>query len=244
MQRTLAALLSLLLLNLALVTPVAAGQTCTEKALTPDVARKALTMALKTRDQLDNSGANLVLLGRVGSDLSKYGLRYSHLGIIWREHPKGRWLVVHLLNQCGTASSTLYDEGLGNFFLDDMFTFEALLIIPYSLIASPWATLYQNSNQWPLELVAAALATDDTVHDRSQAQQWLKEHDYVPTALPISSLERLGARVFSANVQFDDHSSEERRKGRYNAVTVESVRQFIVKTDPETVQQVVTLDDL
>jgi hypothetical protein len=29
-------------------------------------------------------------------------------------HPKGPWRVVHELNQCGTADSDIYDEGLGS----------------------------------------------------------------------------------------------------------------------------------
>jgi hypothetical protein len=44
-----------------------------------------------------------VLIGRVGSDLSEHGLRYSHAGYAWRDNPKGRWLVTHLLNRCGRA---------------------------------------------------------------------------------------------------------------------------------------------
>ena len=48
-----------------------------------------------------------VLLGRAGQDLSKYGLRWSHLGFALREAPPmgevpGRWRVVHKLNACGS----------------------------------------------------------------------------------------------------------------------------------------------
>ncbi|KAB2899078.1 MAG: DUF2145 domain-containing protein, partial [Burkholderiaceae bacterium] len=34
----------------------------------------------RTARALDASGAQVVVLGRAGQDLSKYGLRYSHLG--------------------------------------------------------------------------------------------------------------------------------------------------------------------
>ena len=92
--------------------------------------RKALTLAQQTRDALDASGAEVGLIARVGQDLSKYHLRYSHFGIVWRDNPAGRWMVTHELNSCGSASSSIYNEGLGNFFLDDMFAYETLVVIP------------------------------------------------------------------------------------------------------------------
>ena len=38
--------------------------------------------------------------------------------------------LVHELNSCGSTPSSLYDEGLGNFFLDDPFRYEAMIVIP------------------------------------------------------------------------------------------------------------------
>ncbi|HZX31063.1 MAG TPA: DUF2145 domain-containing protein, partial [Rhodocyclaceae bacterium] len=88
----------------ALASPGAiAGQTCEEKGPSVEDIRRSFGLALKVREALDKSGAQVVILGRVGQDLSKYGLRYSHAGIIWRDHPDGRWLAVHELNECGTA---------------------------------------------------------------------------------------------------------------------------------------------
>jgi hypothetical protein len=224
-----------------------------------------LQLALKTRDTLDQAGARVALLGRVGADLSEYGLRYSHAGFVWRDHPKGRWFVIHELNHCATAHSEVFDEGLGNFFLDDPLAYEALLVIPssgvqeqlarllsssipdrlhqhaYSMIAHPWATSYQNSNQWMLEVLAAALAPTGAVNSRSQAQAWLKAHDYLPSEIRLSPLTRLGARLFSANVRFDDHPLASRIAGQYQVVTVESASRFVARLDPQSVQYVVRL---
>jgi len=121
MRKLIAALACALAFVLPLAAPAHAGQACTEKAPTPETIRKGLTLALKTRNALDASGAQVALVARVGQDLSRYGVHYSHMAYAWRDHPKGRWFVVHELNKCGTADSDIFDEGLGNFFLDDLF---------------------------------------------------------------------------------------------------------------------------
>lgn len=247
--------------------PAQAGQFCNEATPTAEAVKKGLQLALKTQQVLAASGAQVALLGRVGSDLSKYGLRYSHAGFAWRDHAEGRWLVEHELNQCATASSDLFEEGLGNFFLDSPFAYEAVLLIPshpmqenlarilstdiprrlhhpaYSMIANPWATSYQNSNQWMLEVIAAAVASTGTVNTRAQAQRWLRENDFAPSVVHLSPFTRLGARLFSANVQFDDHSLADRIAGQYQVVTVEAVNTFVARFDPQSVQHIVTLDE-
>lgn len=231
-----------------------AGQPCEERAVGVEEMRKSFALALKVREALDKSGARVVLLGRVGQDLSKYGLRYSHLGIIWRDHPDGRWLAVHELNECGTAESTLYNQGLANFFADDLFAWEAVALIPseavqgrlvarlsgdaagrfhqprYNMVAYPFASRYQNSNQWVLELLAEALA-DTRFAGRDEAQQWLQANGYAPTTLQIPTLTRLGGRMFKANIAFDDHPFERRMDGKIDTVTVESVAAFLAGRD-------------
>ena len=79
--------------------PTAAGQACEEKLPSAEEMRQSFTLALKVREALDKTGAQVVILGRAGQDLSKYGLRYSHAGIIWRDHPEGRWLALGRLGQ-------------------------------------------------------------------------------------------------------------------------------------------------
>jgi hypothetical protein len=256
-------MLSLLLS--ALAAPAVAGTACSEKRPTPETVRKALDLGLKTRTALDASGASVVIIGRIGSDLSEYGLRYSHAGFVWRDHPSGRWRVVHMLNQCGTPNSDLFVEGLGNFFLDDPLIYEALLVIPsvesqariagvlgsesprrlyepkYSLIANPWATRYQNSNQWILEVTAAA-SSDAAVASRADAQSWLRTQGYAPSVLVLPPLKRLGARMFAANTRFDDHTNEEWSSSRYNVVSVESVERFVRRIDAGARSAVVLLD--
>ena len=255
----------IVLLALAAVPPAQAGRTCQELKPDPVTVQKALQLALATRDALDASGAEMALVGRVGRDLSKQGLRYSHMAFALRDHPKGRWFLTHMLNECATAYSTLYDEGLGNFFLDDVFEFESVIVIPspalqerllvvaasplplvlheknYSLIAHPYSTRYQNSNQWVLEQIAAAMAPAGTVAGRGAAQRWLREQGYAPSEIRVAPFERIGARLFATNVSFDDHTAAEMQAARYKAVTVESVLRFLEQTQVEALRQVVRL---
>jgi hypothetical protein len=235
-----------------------AGTACSDKPQSAESMHKAFQLAIKTREALDASGAQVALVGRVGQDLSKYNLRYSHMAFVWRDHPQGRWLALHELNQCGTAQSALYNEGLANFFFDDMFAWDALIITPsvelqtqivaqlknqktlqglhqphYNMLAYPFSTQYQNSNQWVLEVLANAMQSAPQAN-RNANQQWLKQAGYKPSMLRIPTLQRLAGRMFQANVAFDDHPSGDRYAGKIEVATVESVADFIKQRDPQS----------
>ncbi|MBI3285322.1 MAG: DUF2145 domain-containing protein [Burkholderiales bacterium] len=256
--------LCVLWLALALPTTESyAGRACEEPQLDPNKLMQELELAQKTKLRLDQSQAEVAIIARVGQDLSKYHLRYSHLGLV-RRQTDGRWNVLHELNQCGTAESELFDEGLGNFFMDDPFALETLILIPapavqaklravlesgqarqlhqkrYNMLAYAYSTAYQNSNQWGLEVLAAALAGDVSIAGREQAQAWLKLASYQPTTLQIPAMTRLGARVLRANVSFDDHPMDRRMAGQIATVTVESVASFLLAREPATAQIVLS----
>ena len=228
--------------------PAHAGTACDDA---PPDARKimqAMNFALRVQEALNDSGAELAIIARAGQDLSQYHLVYSHLGVI-RKMPDGRWFVLHELNHCGTSGSGLFEEGLGNFFLDDMFRFRSLILIPpqplqqamlarisdgtalalhepqYNMLSYAFSTRYQNSNQWGLELLATA--ADPRVHKRSEAQRWLRAMQYKPDVIDVPAMTRLGARMFRANIRFDDHPFGDRMAGKIATVTVESVQQFM-----------------
>lgn len=248
--------LLLFMVALLAATQAHAGRPCEERPTSPQTVSRALDLALRTHEQLDQSGASLAFIARAGQDLTKWGLHYSHMGLVWRDHPKGKWTVVHELNQCGTDTSEIYDEGLGNFFLDDLWRMEAVILVPspemqqrlatvlatqkhvpfhqsrYSMVAYPFSTRYQNSNQWMLEVLAAASARDVTIDSREQAQNWLKMAGYQPTELKLDALTRLGARMTRANVAFDDHPNELRYSDRIRTVTVDSVLRFVERREP------------
>jgi hypothetical protein len=234
-------------------TTVLAGTACAQKPLTPDGLAKASRLGVKLFEALDSSNAEVVIIGRVGADLSKYGLRFSHLGFALRNDLKDQWTVIHLLNRCGTDFSSLYDEGLINFFLDDPFAYEAIIAIPtpdmqhalvkvlrsktvwrlhqphYNTIAHPQSLDFQNSNQWLLELVVATLAKG-AANSRSDVQQHPLMQQYQPDVIAIDRLTRLGGGLFKANLTFSDHPLADRLKGEYRIVSVRSVIRFLHQT--------------
>lgn len=235
-----------------------AGQRCENKPLSLGDVERSLDLAQRSMQALDASGAQVVIIARAGQDLSQYGLRYSHVGLAWRDHPAGRWVVVHLLNECGTAQSALYNDGLGRFFLTDLYQHKAQLILPapavqqrlaqllatrtpqrlheprYNMLAYTWSTRYQNSNQWVLETLAAASAAPGRVETRAEAQQWLGGAGYNPGSVHVNAVTRLGARMFRANVAFDDHPTGRRMRGDIATVTVDGIEQFVRRQDAAT----------
>src|SRR6476620_10462997 len=112
-----AALVPMALVISAMLAPSAqAGRSCEEKQPSVQSITRGLELADRTRAALDASGADVVLLARAGQDLRKWGLRYSHLGFAYRDRAADGaivWRVLHKLNQCGTADSAMYRQGLG-----------------------------------------------------------------------------------------------------------------------------------
>ncbi|HEX6362266.1 MAG TPA: DUF2145 domain-containing protein [Albitalea sp.] len=246
--------------------PVHAGTSCEQRDIGPAEVHKAMRMAYKTREFLERARPQVALVGRVGSNLEEHGLRYTHAGAILRDHPAGPWLFVHELNVCATDRSALFDEGLVNFYLDDLFAFEAVVIVPspalqsrllqvlgsptanalhrpdYSMIANPFSVRYQNSNQWLLEVIAAALEPEGRVRDRVQAQEALARRGFQPDEIRVKPLQRLGAAFTRANVHFDDHDELESRSGRYRVVTVRSIVRFLERVDPDVKVTLIPLE--
>ncbi len=237
-----------LLFALAQPWPALAGRACEAQSLHASDVQKALTLAERTQQQLDQSGAQVVMLARVGQDLSSYGLHYSHLGFAYRDG--NIWRVVHKLNLCGTDKSALYRQGLGDFFLDTPFEYEAGVVAlssqvqarlaallkddnavrtlhnpAYNMLAYPWSQRFQQSNQWAIETLAMAM--DPTATDRVRAQAWLQDNGYEPTELYLSTMTRLGARLTQANISFDDHPLALRFSSRIRTVTVDSVFDWV-----------------
>ena len=232
-----------------------AGRSCA--ALPPAAAsvRLAMDLAEHTAAQLEASGAQVVVIARIGQDLSRHGLRYSHFGLAYRDAEAGPavWRIVHKLNACGTATAQVYRQGLAEFFLDDLHEYEAALVLPseplqqhllpvlrdnarlarlhepaYNMLAYPWSQRYQQSNQWAIETLA--MAQEPAASTRERAQAWLELRGYEPTTLHLSALTRLGARISAANIAFDDHPDEKRYSDRIETVTVDSVFAWLARS--------------
>jgi hypothetical protein len=233
--------------------PAHAGRSCEMRKPTVQTITNGMQLAERTAKELDASGNKVVILARAGQDLTKYGVHYSHVGFAYQlSDGKGGhvWRVLHKLNQCGTASADIYRQGLGEFFLDDLWRYEAAYSAPtpevqeklltalqderralrmhhrpYSIVSYVWGRKYQQSNQWVIETLATAMVP--TIATRAQAQAWLQFNGYEPATLRIGTLTRLGGRMGSANVAFDDHPPEKRFSDRIETVTADSVLSWL-----------------
>lgn len=248
----------LIALALLTVTGLAQAQqpACAPRYPPPTTVAAMFDMASITAQRLDAlPGVDVVLAARGGQDLSQYGLRHSHLAFLVRNEA-GNWEAMHLLNRCKTDSSLLYREGLVNLLGESSVTTDLRVGIPtaevrtalkqllageasqaralheprYSMLAYPGSTEYQNSNQWILEVTAAAMAqaaAEPALTERQTTLAWLKQKGYSPTRMHIGIGKRLGARFFAENVAVTDHPASERISGNYSVVTVESIFDFL-----------------
>ncbi|MBB3220604.1 DUF2145 domain-containing protein [Pseudoduganella umbonata] len=244
------------LVALVLHSPFAlAGRSCEEAPLPIEEVVTTMNLAQRTLKALDDSGATVAMISRAGQDLSKYGLTYSHMAFVVRDHAAGRWTVVHELNDCGTAGSDLWNEGVGNFLLIGLHRHSTHVLVPapqvqarlaallasrtprrlhephYNMLAYAFSTRYQNSNQWVLETYAAASAPTGKVETRAEAQAWLKGAGFTPLTIEVPMFTRLGARMFRANVAFDDHPFEQRMTGQIDTITTDAIVRFVQATD-------------
>ena len=246
----------------------AEAQSLTGCQMAPATVRQlsaAAAASTRLRDYLENSGVQLAIIARVGSDQSDRGLKYTHAGLVWRDHPKGPWTVVQELNECGTSRSDIFDQGLMQFFLDDPFNYDVQVIVPtaelrrplvailasgdgrrvheprYSVISYPRSTLYQNSNEWVLEVIAMAQGRlrKQVILNRADAQRLHAVLGYRGSRVEVGFFEQLFGGLFKPNVSFSDHPYEAFSHGWFEFVSVRSIRDYLARQN-----QVASVRDL
>lgn len=231
--------------------PVAlAARACAGSSASIAAAVQANQMEKLVSSSLQSDGDDVVLIALAAQDMSQFGLDFSHLGFAVRSG--NTWRVVHTLNTCAGAMSTLSDDSLVDFFSDEPNQYKASLVRlgpnlqgrllsilagkapkrlhepKYSLAAYPFSTQYQNSSGWTLEILALALApSSEELATRAEAQEWLKRAGYAPTQLSVGILTRLGARLSRTNVNFDDHPPALRWGNQIQTSTPASVVAFL-----------------
>lgn len=239
------------LLALAMLPMVGhAGTRCDAGDVPPTKVAAAAATAMRVVAELDRADAPVALVARVGTDLSKQGLVYSHVGFALRDHADGRWTVLHLLNECGTDNSSLHAQGLVNFFADDLVNQDARIVwlqpalaqrladhlrrLPrnalhqpaYNLIARPGSADYQNSTAWVLETLAAVMPASDLANRRA-AYAYARTHGFQPDTIHIAYSKRVLGGLFRTNTIFTDHSVGTRLSGEYPVVTVHSILRYL-----------------
>lgn len=153
---------------------------------------RLLRFSAAVREALETFGDKVALVSRAGLALSRFGVRYSHMGIALRapgEAKASTWQVRQLYFDCDERVPQVFDQGLSAFVLGAQRAeagFVSLLLMPpelstalndaarddaralqvlhphYSANAYPWRLDYQNCNQWVLELLASAWGPQPT----------------------------------------------------------------------------------
>jgi hypothetical protein len=210
----------------------------------PQAVLDAGRLAEQTYDLLDQLGQDVVLIARMGQNLAQFKLTYSHLGFAYKGD-SGEWQVLHLLNKEDASTSGIFEEGIANFYSDNLFRFEAcVLTLPralqktlleaikthrktlhcayYSLTSHPDSLGTQNSNQWVLEVLASGLA-QMTAPTRMLVQQWLRENGYVCSTLKIPLATQWAGPLLRDSIRFGDQPDADRRQELIRTITVDSV---------------------
>ncbi|MCE4553628.1 DUF2145 domain-containing protein [Pelomonas cellulosilytica] len=214
-----------------------------------------LRFAAVIRNALATSGAEAALIARSGTDLSRFGLRFSHAAIALAEGLDTPWAVRQLYYACAERAPRLYDQGLAGFVTgsdDADVGYVSVLLLPpeaaaplaaaardkrlalgllnarYSANAYPFSTDYQNCNQWVAELIAAAVGGATS---REAAQAWLRREGYAPQPVQASPLLMVAGR-FVPWLHFNDHPVEQLDAGAVQTSLPASLEAFALQRWP------------
>lgn len=194
-----------------------------------------LRFAAVVREELDGGAGSVALISRSGLDLSRFGIRYSHAALAWRD---GAWSARQLYYACDESRPRIYDQGLAGFAMgtdDPALGYIALLRLPadatpplraalldnpralhlladrYSANAYAYGLAYQNCNQWLIEMLAVAWAGMADADDlRARAQDWLRAQGYMPEPVDVGSRLLMLAPWFVPLLNLDDHPAPDR----------------------------------
>jgi hypothetical protein len=241
--------------------PSASLRLCDREA--PMTARqqdRLLRFAAIVKRELDDSGHALALISRTGTDLQRFGIRYSHAGLSLKASGNGPWSVRQLYYACDERRPRLYDQGLAGFLFgtdDADLGYVSIVLLPpadaaaveqaaldnaralrllaatYSANAYPFALSYQNCNQWVIELLAAAwapLADGDDL--RSRAQQWLAAQGYAPSPVEVGSHLLMFIAPFVPMIHVADHPLDDQFALHFRTSLPASIEAFVRERAP------------
>lgn len=209
--------------------------------------------------ELEASGRQLALIARSGLDLTRFGVRYSHLGISLQASTNTAWSVRQLYYACDERRPRIFDQGLAGFLLglnDPASGYVSVVLLPdaeaaalvrlalddrqalqalapnYSANAYAFGLRYQNCNQWVAEMLAAAWGRLDETDDlRAAAQGWLRDRGYRPTRFEAAP-PLLLAGLLVPWLHRDDHPAEDLERGVFRVSTPASIEAFVRATVP------------
>ena len=215
------------------------------------------------KETLEKSGQGVALVARSGLDLSRFGLRYSHAGFSLKASPNSPWSVRQLYYACDEQKPRIYDQGLAGFLLGSDapdIGYLSVVLLPaeaaaeleraalddrqalqllgpaYSANAYPFSLLYQNCNQWVMELLAAAWGqrsgAADATPPRAGAQGWLADQGYVPSVVDVGYRPLMWAGALIPLLHNDDHPAEDLARNTYRVSMPASIEAFVQSRMP------------
>ena len=226
---------------------------------------RLLSLAALVRGVLAEAGDGAAIVSRSGLALERLGQRYSHAGVAL-PGGGGAWTVRQLYYACDERVPRLYDQGLAGFvtgLADPARGRVSVLLLPeaaarplaeaardargalrllgarYSANAYPYATRYQNCNQWVAELLAAAWG-DMPPEGRTDAQRWLARQGFEGTVFEVGAL--MALTPFVPWVQRDDHPEDDLAAARFRVAMPASIEAFVQRLWPQALRVEVCLD--
>ena len=214
------------------------------------------------KDELAAAGAEAALVARTGTDLHRFGIRYSHAGVVLKDHADLPWSVRQLYFACDERRPRVFDQGVAGFVFgsDDPATgWVSLVFLPpartaalaraaadrtqalrvlgstYSANAYPFSTRYQNCNQWVAEILAAAwddAPAPEGEDPRRRAQGWLYGQRYAPTVFEAPVRAWLWAAELVPLLHSDDHPPWELADDRMSVSMPLSIETFVHRVEP------------
>ena len=222
---------------------------------------RLLRYAAAVRSELETSGESVALISRTGINLDRFDIRFSHAGIALRDNEDVPWSVRQLYYACDEGKPMLFDQGVAGFLFNsdepelghvsiilmpapastelartalDRELALRLLAARYSANAYPFSDLYQNCNQWVIEMLATAWGgLPDGPDLRRRAQTWLTEAGYAPRPLILDSHPMRFAAQFMPLLQFDDHPENERLGMTMTVSLPDTIETFVRARLPE-----------
>lgn len=214
---------------------------------------RLLRFAAVVREALAGSGAEAALVSRSGTDLSRFGLRYSHAGVALADGLGDGldtpWAVRQLYYACAEGAPRLFDQGLAGFISggdDAELGYVSLLLLPPEA-AAPLAAATRDkalalrllsarysANAYPFstsyqncnQWVAELLAAaTGGSATREDAQAWLRHEGYAPEPVHASPWLMLAGR-FVPWLHFNDHPAEQLNAGAVQTSLPDSLEAF------------------
>ena len=221
-----------------------------------------LQFSEQVKAEIEKSGVDVAFVSSSGLDLKSLGVRYSHTGISLKHNTAAPWAVRQLYYDCDKKMPRIFDQGMAGFVMgtaDARASFVSIVYLPvgdamgaslertaldnahavgllganYSANAYPFSTLYQNCNQWVMEMLAAAwgdLVVSPTM--RADAQQWLKQENYAPKTFTVHFRPLLWAARLVPWLHRDDHPEDNVDQGIFQTSMPSEVEAFVRQKVP------------